>query len=407
MSIEAKEPLILSVSGPDRPGILAALSRVLSNGGIEIIDIEQATLQDFLALSFLVDLSSDKSAASTIVQQFFPTARRLGLAVESRVVSREELRDLKSHDLWVLTLLGQDRIAPEVAVVSAVTEKHQANIVSIRRLAETGLRAAEFILDAGRVPNLDAFRHQLIQEAESVGVDVALARGSIYRQNRRIVVLDGDSTLIAGEVIDELAKVAGAAQVVSEITERAMQGELDFEASLRERVSHLRGLTVEQLEEVAERIPLTPGAEDMVKALHGLGLKVGVISGGFTFFTEHLRERLDLDYAIGNVLEIENGRLTGNVLPPIVDAEAKASHVREIAKNENVSLTQVVTVGDGANDIPMLQAAGLGVAFRAKEVTRKQADAAIHRNSLHGLLYLLGVSDSDLIELLGKSTTSR
>lgn len=398
--LSAREPLILSVSGRDRPGVLAELAGVLAAGGIQLIDIEQATLQDFLALSFLVDLGERAEGAQELLHRFFPAAARLGLAVEARAISPAELRDLKSTSLWALTLLGKEATASMVAAVAGVAARHGANIVRIRRLAELDIRAAEFILDASKVRDLAAFRRELIRDAEAAGVDVSLARESVYRQSKRVVVMDADSTLVAGEVIEELARVAGVETRVRSITERAMRGELEFASALRERVRLLAGLRLSDLQAVADAIPLTPGAEETVGLLKSLGYKVGVISGGFTFFTEHLRRLLDLDYAFGNELELAGDELTGELVPPILDAQGKADRLREIARRERVPLTQVVGVGDGANDIPMLQTAGLGVAFRAKEAARAVADGVIHQNSLSGLLYLLGVSQRDLSELL-------
>ncbi len=393
------EPLILSVSGRDRPGILAELSRVLADAGIELVDLEQATLQDLLALSFLVDLGGNPRHAHVLLEKFFPAAGRLGLQVVARPISPEELITLKERDLWALTLLGSEATAQMVATVAEVTRRHNANVVSIRRLAEDDLRAAEFLVDASRTADVNAFRRDLFLECEAEGIDVGLSRASVYRQSKRVVVFDADSTLVAGEVIDELARRAGVVDRVSEITRRAMAGELDFEAALIERVALLRGLPVWTLRQVEQSLPLTAGAAEVITALKLLGYKVAVISGGFSFFTEHLKRVLGLDYAFGNELEIEDGMLTGRVVPPIIGARGKADLLREIARREGVPLSQVVGVGDGANDVPMLQAAGLGVAFRAKEVAKRAADGAIHQNSLFGLLYLLGLSQADLAEL--------
>ncbi|MCA9729652.1 MAG: HAD-IB family phosphatase, partial [Candidatus Eisenbacteria bacterium] len=275
-----REPMILSVSGRDRPGVLAALARVLSQSGIELVDIEQATLQDFLALSFLVDLSEDPAKSQAILHRFFAAAGEWGLQVQVRPLSPAEVQELRSTNLWALTVLGAAAAAGTVAALAAVTSHHQANIVSIRRLAESDIRAAEFLLDVARVPDADALRRDLIQESERLGVDISLAPEAIYRQSKRVVVMDGDSTLIAGEVIDEMARLAGVAPEVSRITERAMAGELDFAEALRARVKLLAGLEREALERLADAIPLTPGAEETIRVLKRLGFKVGVISGG-------------------------------------------------------------------------------------------------------------------------------
>lgn len=393
---EIHEPLILSVTGPDRPGVLAALAQVLADEGVDLVDIEQATLQNFLALSFLVDLGGHPARAHAVLTRFSPTAQAMGLTVEAKPVSPGELFTLKEHDLWALTLLGERSSAAMVAAVADVTGRHGANIVSIRRLAEEDLRAAELIVDARLVRDVEAMRRDLLRAGERSGADVALARENVHRKNKRVVVMDADSTLVAGEVIDELARRAGVQPQVAAITRRAMEGELDFAAALRERVALLRGLTAADLELVASSMPLTPGAEETVLALRALGLKVAVISGGFSFFVDRLQERLGLDYAFSNQLEVRDGVVTGQVLAPILDAAGKAERLREIARREAVPLTQVVGVGDGANDIPMLQAAGLGVAFRAKEATRQAAHGAIQTNNLRALLTLLGVTQRDL-----------
>lgn len=395
-----QEPLILSVSGPDGPGILGELAGILDREGIELVDVEQATLQEFLAVSFLVDLGGEPRRAHALLSSFFPAAGRMGLSVEVRPISDDDLRTLRQSDLWAMTLLGGEATSRVTSAIGRVTGRHMANIMSIRRLAEADLRAAEFIVDTSRVADVDAFRRDLFQACEEVGADLGLAREAVYRQSKRIIVFDADSTLVAGEVIDELARRAGVEDEVRSLTRRAMDGEIDFGEALSRRVALLAGLTVEDLEDVACSVPLTPGAEETVAALQALGFKIGVISGGFTFFTDHLRERLNLDYAYGNRLEVVEGRLTGRLLPPVIDAEGKAARLREIASLERAPLTQVVGVGDGANDIPMLRAAGLGVAFRAKPATRRAADGVILGESLTSLLYLLGVSQRAVRELM-------
>ena len=393
------EPVILSVSGRDRPGILAVLAGKLAEHGIELVDIEQATLQDFLAVSFLVDLGSGGHSARAILREFVPEARSLGLSVELRPISQEELRSLDEKDLWALTVLGAGDIAGTVATVAGIVASHGANITSVRRLAEEDLSAAEFILDASRVQKLSDFRRDLLSHAEQAGADIALAREAAYRRSKRVVVMDADSTLVAGEVIDELAARAGVAEQVRSITDSAMEGNRDFTASLRERVALLAGLDERVLEEVAAAMPLTPGAEETISSLKALGLKVAVISGGFTFFTDRLAERLGLDYAFANRLGIEDGKLTGKLVGPILDAEGKADRLMKIAEAEGVHRSQVVAVGDGANDIPMLQKAGLGVAFQARPATREAADAAIHGQSTGTALSARGLGEGS-----GKAT---
>ncbi len=393
---EVHEPLILSVSGPDRPGILAELAGILARGQIDLVDVEQATLQNFLALSLLVDLGNRPERAQVILREFLPAAARMGLNAEVRAISHPELRILKEQDLWAVTLIGEAAIAHMVTTVAAATARHNANIVTIRRLAEQDISAAELIVDVSRTAYVDSFRRDLLSACEAVGMDVGVAPEDVHRKSKRVVVMDADSTLVAGEVIDELARRAGVVEKVAAITRRAMEGELDFTAALTERVALLAGLGRADLQAVIDSMRLTPGAAETIAVLKALGFKVGVISGGFTFFTDHLRTTLGLDYAFGNVLEMEGDRLTGRVVPPVIDAQGKAERVRQIARELGVPLSQVVTVGDGANDIPMLETAGLGIAFRAKEAARRAARGTIQRNDMKALLYLLGISQRDV-----------
>jgi phosphoserine phosphatase len=390
------EPLILSVSGSDRPGILAQMASSLDAAGIEIVDIEQATLQDFLALSFLLDLQEDPERSRRLLGDVIPKAAELGLSVKVRRLDADQVRLLKETDHVVLTVVTERPSARLIAELGNVIARHRGNIVVVRRLTEEDLRAGEYVLDITQVPDLDALKADLLLAAESLGADAGLAREDIYRKSKRVVVFDMDNTLVAGEIIDELARIAGTVDEVSRITTEAMEGRLDFEEALRERVKLLRGIPEESLQHVAASLTLTPGAEDAIRVLKRLGYKLGVLSGGFTFFAEALQERLGVDYAFANTLEIEDGKLTGNVVGPILDGQGKADRLLEIAQQEGVRREQVVGIGDGANDVPMLQAAGLGIAFRAKEPAKRNADAAIQQNDFIGLLYLLGVSGRDL-----------
>lgn len=390
------EPFILSVSGRDRPGLLAELAGALDRAGIEMVDIEQATLQDFLALSFLLDLGLDPERSRRLLVEVIPLASGLGLAVDVRRLDADQVRLLKETEQVVLTVVSGRASARLVAVVGETASRHGANVVTIRRLAEEDLRAAEYVLDVSRVDDPAALRADLFRAAEALGADAGLAREDVYRKSKRVVVFDMDNTLVAGEVIDQLAERAGVREEVEAVTRAAMEGSIDFETALRQRVARLAGLPVSTLAEVRDAMQLTPGAEETIGVLKRLGYRLGLLSGGFTFFVDALRERLGMDYAFGNILEIAGGRLTGRLAGPVLDGAGKAARLREIAAREGVRPDQVVGVGDGANDIPMLQAAGLGIAFRARESTRRSADAAIRNNDFKGLLYLLGVSGRDL-----------
>jgi len=389
------EPLILSVSGRDRPGLLAELAGALAEADIAIVDIEQATLQDLLALSFLLDLGGDPAKSRHLLNAVIPRAGALGLSVDVRSLNTEALRNRAQPELFVLTLVSEEPSSRLVADTAAAVARHGANIVSIRRLAESDLRAGEYVLDVSGCTAVAALKADLLRTAERLGVDAGLAREDVYRKSKRIVVFDMDNTLVAGEMIDALADAAGVGDRVAAITRQAMDGSLDFAEALHRRVALLAGLPEARVNELARSMPLTPGAEEVLAVLKSLGYKLGVLSGGFTRFVDVLRVRFGLDYAFANTLEIENGVVTGRVTGEVLDGEGKARRLEEIARAEGVPRDLVVGVGDGANDIPMLQRAGLGIAFRAKEVTRRSADGAIQRNSFDGLLYLLGVSARD------------
>jgi len=397
-----REPFIVSVSGRDRPGVLGTLASALARAGIDIVDIEQATLQNFLALSFLVDLEEDPDRARALLRNVMPLAAELGLAVDVRALAPDEVRVLKETDHAVLVLLSEKPSSSLIAELGHTTARHGANVVSIRRLAEEDLRAGEFVLDVTRVADPDALKADLFLTAERLGADAGLAREDVYRKSKRIVVFDMDGTLVVGESIDLLARHKGNAPEIEAITREAMEGRLDFADSLRRRVALLAGLPETTLRDVASELEIAPGAPQALRVLRRLGYRLGVLSGGFSIIVEAVRERLGLDFAVGNQVEIENGRLTGRLIEPILDAEGKATALRRIAEKEGVSLEQVVGVGDGANDIPMLQAAGLGIAFRAKERTRECADATLVRSDFLGLLYMLGVSGRDVNKLGGK-----
>jgi phosphoserine phosphatase len=396
----------VSISGPDRPGILGEIAAILTEADFRLVDIQQATLLDRLGLSLLVDGGPAPDPVRRLLRAVGGAALSLGLSVDAREIPGAEVRGLSSRNLYALTILSDGLDTPTVARLARTVGSHRANIVTIHRLAEADLSAVDFILDVTSTPDLDLLKAELLQLSDVTGIDLGLQPENAWRKSKRLVIFDVDSTLLAGEAIDELAAVAGQRDAVEELTRRAMDGVIPFAEALRQRVRLLAGLPRHEIERVAARLPLTPGAGETVQVLKDLGFRVGAISGGFDLLVDPLSRRLGLDHAHANRLEIRDGLLTGELVGEIVDAEKKADLLRSIALEEKIPLEQVVGIGDGANDIPMLQAAGLGIAFGSREKTRRAAHGAIRRNDLRGVLYILGVSGRDVRKLLERRTTT-
>jgi phosphoserine phosphatase len=398
-----REGLVLvSITGPDRPGILAEVASLLTEADFRLVDIQQATLLDLLGLSLLVDGGSNPDPVTRLLRAIGGAALSLGLSVDAREIRASEVRRLSSRNLYALTVLSDGLDTPTVARLARTVGARRANIVTIHRLAETDLSAVDFILDVSAADNLELLKSELLQLSDLTGIDLGLQPENAWRKSKRLVIFDVDSTLLAGEAIDELAAAAGCRESVEELTRRAMDGSMPFGEALRRRVRLLAGLPLDEVERAASRIPLTPGAGETVQVLKDLGFRIGAISGGFDLLVDPLSRRLGLDHAHANRLETRDGRLTGELVGDIVDAERKADLLRSIAAQEKIPLEQVVGIGDGANDIPMLQAAGLGIAFGSREKTRRAAHGAIRRNDLRGVLYILGVTGADIRRLAEK-----
>ncbi|MFA5516439.1 MAG: phosphoserine phosphatase SerB [Desulfuromonadales bacterium] len=391
--------VLITMTGPDRPGIIAAVTEQIAAGGARIRDIEQTVTHTLLSLSVLIDFAAGDSDRKPIVKDLLFLAKEIGLDLDFQVLTEAEYRRKSVRHAHVVTIMGGEVNAEALARVARILADKEVNIERISKLTQGQLRCVEFLVTVPPELDVKGMTRTLLGEGGRLGVDIAVQKEGLYRRAKRLIVMDMDSTLVQIEVIDELARLAGVGDEVEALTARAMNGELDFSDALRGRVALLRGLSAEALEEVYRSIPFTPGAKTLVGVLKRLGFRTAVISGGFSFFTDRLQQELGLDYAFANALEIENGRLTGRVSGQVVDGARKAELLEEIAGREGITLDQVIAIGDGANDLPMLGKAGLGIAFNAKARVREQADTHINQQSLDSILYLLGLSERDMAEI--------
>lgn len=403
------EIFLISVNGEDRPGVTHSLSSVLAQYDVTVLDIGQAVIHKMLSLGMLVRVPESAHSAPILKDLLFK-AHELDVHIQFEAVPLSEYENWVQQQgkaRHIITLLGERLEAEHIAAVTELLASHGLNIDIIHRLSgripmQDEVRAPYACVEMsvrGIAEDADELRARFLELSHDTGIDIAFQADDLYRRHRRLVAFDMDSTLIQTEVIDELAIAAGVGEQVAAITESAMRGELDFKESLRQRLALLKGLDVSVMAGIAEKLPLTDGAERLLRTLNQLGYKTAIISGGFTYFGKYLQEKLGVDYVFANELEIAEGKLTGGVIGDIVDGEKKAECLRLLAAEEDISLNQVVAVGDGANDLPMLRLAGLGIAFRAKPLVKKHAQHALSTVGLDGILYLIGVRDREAQEL--------
>ena len=400
------ETILIHFSGRDCPGLTADLTSILAKYDTCVLDIGQAVVHETLSLGLLVEIPRGESFRG-VQDALAARSRELGLQVNFTLVAKADLDEWISSqgkDQFIVTILGRAISAHHIAQVSSIVAQHGLNVDRIERLSgrlslavhSPDANACVELTVSGDSSSEQSMRAAFLATAHDLKIDIAFQRESIFRRNRRLFAFDMDSTLIEGEVIDELAKLAGVADEVVKVTEAAMRGEIEFQESFRRRVGLLRGLKENRVRELLDTIPLVDGAEQLIGTLKMLGYKTAILSGGFNFFARHLQTRLGIDYVFANDLDVVDGVVSGEVRTPIVDGARKAELLREIARLENISLDQVVAVGDGANDLPMLGIAGMGIAFRAKPLVRQTASHAVSFLGLDSLLYLVGVRDRDL-----------
>ena len=402
------EIIQINISGADKPGMTSSLTEILARYDASILDIGQANIHQSLTLGILIRTTPDKSG--NIMKELLFKASELGVMIRFTPISAEQYEDWVSRqgkNRYIITLLGRTVTARHIAEVTKVVAEHGLNIDAIKRLTgrvplrEEDRRARSCIELSVRGSLTDEERSTMqegFMNLSDQGLDVSFQKDDIYRRSRRLICFDMDSTLIETEVIDELAERAGVGPQVREITASAMRGEIDFRESFTRRVGLLRGLDVSVMEEIARSLPITEGLERMMTVLKRVGYKTAILSGGFTYFGNYLRQKYGFDYVYANELEIEEGKLTGRDVGEIVDGRRKAELLRLLCQFEAINIAQSVAVGDGANDLPMLNLAGLGIAFHAKPKVKATARQSISTIGLDGILYFLGLKDSRIEE---------
>lgn len=402
-----KELILIRITGIDRPGLTASITEILSRYDVTILDIGQADIHQTLSLGIL--FRSKENESGDIIKELLFKSTELGITLRFYPVAMEEYENwvsMQGKNRYILTLLGRKLTAKQISAATSIIAEQEMNIDSIKRLTgrvpldekKANVRSCIEFSVRGNPKDRENMQRSLMKLSSELEMDFSFQLDNMYRRMRRLICFDMDSTLIQTECIDELAERAGVGDKVKEITERAMRGEIDFTESFKERVALLKGLDEKVLKEIAENLPITEGVERLMYVLKHYGYKIAILSGGFTYFGNYLKQKFGIDYVYANELEIAEGKLTGRYLGDIIDGKRKAELLRLLAQVENVDIAQTIAVGDGANDLPMLSTAGLGIAFHAKPKVVENAEQSINTIGLDGVLYFLGFKDSYLDE---------
>ncbi len=386
-----KDLLVVTVLGRDREGLVAHITEVTAIANANIIDVEQNVIHGLFSMFMLIDISNSNSGFGRICADLLRVGKSLNVEISITPFGEYgRYNPIDGKSLQAITIIGVDRPGI-VAGVSKSLYDLGVNIEKMRMIARGELITMEMIVDSKEIA-ISSLRQEMRRVGESLGVDIIVQPEDISRWRKQLVVFDMDGTIVDAEIIDEMARVAGVGNEVSEITARGMDGKIEFKESLKKRVAMLKGMPVSKLKKIRDNMKLTPGSEELVRTLKDMGFKLALISGGFSYFTDALKEKLGFDYAYGNELVISNGKLTGRVRGRIIDSRRKAQILGELAKKEGISNSEIVAIGDGANDRIMLKNAGLGIAFNAKDVLKDVADGSITKKNLKGLMYCLGIN---------------
>ena len=404
--MKEKEVILVNISGEDKPGLTSSLTETLASYSVNILDIGQAVIHDQLSLGMLFELPSRAESAPVLKDLLFK-AYELGIQIRFTPISEGKYNNwvnLQGKERFIVSLISRKISARQLAKVTQIVYHQGLNIDSITRLTgripldtneKPGKACIQFSV-RGKPTDESQMRRNFLDIAREIGADIAFQNDNIYRRTRRLVCFDMDSTLIQTEVIVELARLAGVGDKVHAITEAAMHGEIDFRASFEQRIRLLKGLDEHVMKRVAEELPITEGADRLFRILKQYGFKTAILSGGFTYFGKYLQNRFDIDYLFANELEIADRKLTGAYVGEIVDGQMKAELLKKLAFKEDIHLDQVIAVGDGANDLPMLDIAGLGIAYHAKPMVKESAQQALSTVGLDGILYLMGFRDREI-----------